>query len=76
MTPDVIRQAYIYAERTQATSQLDDNAVRRRIVRLAKASGLGANDIHIEAGESGTRIEFRIDGALRQWENWTQREAR
>lgn len=32
---------------------------------IAKAIGDGASDIHIEAGESGARVRYRIDGILR-----------
>lgn len=32
---------------------------------IAKAVGDGASDIHIEAGESGARVRYRIDGILR-----------
>jgi type II secretory ATPase GspE/PulE/Tfp pilus assembly ATPase PilB-like protein len=75
VTPNIIRQAYLYADRKSSVSRLDDNAVRRRIVdTLQKAVEAGANDVHIEASEGRTRIEFRIDGALRLWETWTQKE--
>ncbi len=75
VTPNIIRQAYMYANRQASLSRLDDNAVRRRIVdMLQKAVDMGANDVHIEASEGRSRIEFRIDGALRLWETWTQRE--
>jgi general secretion pathway protein E len=75
VTPNIITQAYLYADRQSATSQIDENAVRRKIVHmLEKAVESGANDIHIEAVNNRTRIEFRIDGALRIWETWTQRE--
>ncbi len=75
VTPNIIRQAYVYAGRQAAMGRLDDNAVRRRVVEmLQKAVDMGANDIHIEASEGRTRVEFRIDGALRLWETWTQRE--
>lgn len=75
VTPNIIRQAYVYATRQAAVEKLDNNAVRRRIVEmLERAVEMGANDIHIEASDDRTRIEFRIDGALRPWETWTQRE--
>ena len=75
VTPNIITQAYIYADRKKATVQFDENAVRRRIVgMLEKAVEVGANDIHIEAVNNRTRVEFRIDGSLRVWETWTQRE--
>lgn len=75
VTPNIIQQAYLYASRQLTSSRLDDNAVRRRVVDLLqKAVDVGANDIHVEASEGRTRIEFRIDGALRLWETWTQKE--
>ncbi len=75
VTPNIIRSAYLYASRNAAVAKLDNNAVRRRIVEtLQKAVDAGANDIHIEASEGRTRVEFRIDGALRLWETWTQKE--
>lgn len=75
VTPNIISQAYLYADRNSGASQFDENAVRRKIVHiLEKAVESGANDIHIEAGNNRTRIEFRIDGALRIWETWTLRE--
>lgn len=75
VTPDVIRQAYHYADRQVASSRIDDNSIRRKIVEtLLKAREAGANDIHIEASGSRTKVEFRIDGALRIWETWTQKE--
>lgn len=75
VTPNIIVSAYSYAARESAMGRLDDNAVRRRIVTMIqKAVDVGANDIHIEASEGRTRIEFRIDGALRPHETWTQKE--
>lgn len=75
VTPDVIRQAYHFADRQVASSRLDDNSIRRKIVEtLLKAREAGANDIHIEASGNRTKVEFRIDGALRIWETWTQKE--
>lgn len=75
VTPNIISQAYLYADRNSNTSQFDENAVRRKIVHmLEKAVESGANDLHIEAANNRTRIEFRIDGALRIWETWTMRE--
>ena len=74
VTPNIITEAYIYAERHGPVLQ-DENVARRRVVNmLHKAVEAGANDIHIEAVNNRTRVEFRIDGALRPWETWTQRE--
>jgi general secretion pathway protein E len=75
VTPNIIRQAYQYSSRQTSLMRLDENAVRRRIVNvLERAVEMGANDIHIDASEGRTKVEFRIDGALRLWESWTQRE--
>jgi len=75
VTPNIIGQAYLYSSRQSSVSRLDDNAVRRRAVETIQiAVEMGANDIHIEASEGRTRVEFRIDGALRLWQTWTQKE--
>lgn len=75
VTPNLVQQAYAYAERQAALVRLDDNAVRRKIVdMIQQAAEMGANDIHIEAAGGRTKIEFRVDGALRLWETLTQRE--
>lgn len=75
VTPDVIKAAYNYFERQVSTLRLDENSVRRQIVRtLAAAAESGANDVHIEASGGRTKVEFRIDGTLRLWETWTQKE--
>ncbi len=75
VTPDVIRSAYNYFERQISSLRLDENAVRRQIVRTIRAAvDAGANDIHIEASGGRTRLEFRVDGIMRQWETWTQKE--
>lgn len=75
VTPDVIKSAYNYFERQVSSMRLDENSVRRQIVRtLAAGAESGANDIHIEASAGRTKIEFRIDGTLRMWETWTQKE--
>ncbi|MDX2027611.1 MAG: ATPase, T2SS/T4P/T4SS family [Alphaproteobacteria bacterium] len=75
VTPNIISQAYLYADRKHTATSSDENAVRRRIVAmLERAVEVGANDIHIEAVNDRTRVEFRIDGALRVWETWTQKE--
>lgn len=75
VAPDVIRQAYYYADRAQSSSKLDDNAIRRKIVEvLEMARNTGANDIHIEAANGRTKVEFRLESRLRVMETWTQRE--
>lgn len=75
VTPDVIKAAYNYFERQASSMRLDENSVRRQAVRvLHSAAEAGANDIHIEASQGRTKIELRIDGTLRLWETWTQKE--
>ena len=75
VTPNIVQQAYAFADRQAAALRMDDNAVRRKIVDMvAQAAQMGANDIHIEAAGGRTKVEFRVDGALRLWETWTQRE--
>ena len=75
VTPNIVRQAYMYADRQNVSTQFDENAMRRKAVATFEAAvEVGANDVHIEAVNNRTRVEFRIDGALRVWENWTQRE--
>lgn len=75
VTPNIISQAYLYADRSTVAGQFDENAVRRKIVHmLERAVEQRANDIHIEVSNNRTRIDFRVDGALRIWETWTQRE--
>ena len=75
VTPDVIKLANIYAEKAVAAGRLDENQVRRKIVEtIAAAKERGANDIHIESLDGRTKVEFRIDGLLRVWETWTQKE--
>jgi type II secretory ATPase GspE/PulE/Tfp pilus assembly ATPase PilB-like protein len=74
VTPNIIIQAYLYAER-KGGSQHDDNAVRRRIVStIESAVQMGANDIHIESVNGRATVQFRIDGASRHQDTWTQRE--
>jgi hypothetical protein len=75
VTPNIIIQAYVYADRQSNAAVFDDNAVRRRIVAtLEQAVQMGTNDIHIEAVNGRTTIQYRIDGALRHIEALTQRE--
>ncbi|MGB9152415.1 MAG: ATPase, T2SS/T4P/T4SS family [Alphaproteobacteria bacterium] len=75
VTPNIIVQAYLYADRASGASQHDENAVRRRIVAtLEKAVQMGANDVHVEAVNGRSVVQFRIDGSLRRMDAWTQRE--
>ena len=75
VAPNIIIQAYLYADRKGGSAQFDDNAVRRRIVAtLEQAVLMGANDIHVESVNGRATVQFRIDGALRLQDTWTQRE--
>jgi type II secretory ATPase GspE/PulE/Tfp pilus assembly ATPase PilB-like protein len=75
VTPNIILQAYLYADRKGNAAHFDENSVRRRIVAtLESAVQLGANDIHIESVNGRATVQFRIDGALRHQDTWTQRE--
>lgn len=75
VTPDVIAQAYMYASRTRTSVANDTNAIRRKIVKtLEDARKVGANDIHIECSHGRSKVEFRIEGSLTRYENWTQKE--
>ena len=56
VTPNIVQQAYAFADRQAAALRMDDNAVRRKIVDMvAQAAQMGANDIHIEAAGGGTK---------------------
>jgi len=75
VTPNIVQQAYAYAERKVAATRMDDNPARRKIVEMiAAAAAAGANDIHVEVVGGRTKVEFRVDGSLRLWETWTQKE--
>ncbi|MDD4615682.1 MAG: ATPase, T2SS/T4P/T4SS family [Alphaproteobacteria bacterium] len=75
VTPNIIIQAYLYAERSQNASRYDENNARRRIVAtLEQAVQMGANDIHIESVNGRAVVQFRIDGSLRRQDVWTQVE--
>ncbi len=74
VTPDLIRRLYQLYDREKG-GKVDNNSVKRSLERVLQAAvDLNANDIHIEASEGRTKIQFRIDGTLRIWENWTQDE--
>lgn len=75
VTPEVIRQAYYYADKAVSSARLDDNSIRRKIVEvLEMARNTGANDVHIEAAAGRCKVEFRLESRLRVMETWTQRE--
>jgi general secretion pathway protein E len=75
VTPNIIIQAYIYADRNENSAHYDANVARRRIVAtLEQAVQMGANDIHIESVNGRAVVQFRIDGSLRRQDVWTQVE--
>lgn len=75
VTPDIIQQAYNYAQRDTQVSVVDENVVRRRIKEVfTKAREVGANDVHMEVANGRTKIEFRIDGSLVVSDTLTEKE--
>jgi type II secretory ATPase GspE/PulE/Tfp pilus assembly ATPase PilB-like protein/8-oxo-dGTP pyrophosphatase MutT (NUDIX family) len=64
-TPHVIEKP----EDTEA--HLDEKQVERPVIKLvdhivAEGIAAGASDIHLEAGESGIAVRYRIDGMLKE----------
>ncbi|HXG70210.1 MAG TPA: ATPase, T2SS/T4P/T4SS family, partial [Gemmatimonadaceae bacterium] len=59
-------------ERTDdAEAMLDEKQAERPVIKLvdhivAEGISAGASDIHLEAGEKGITVRFRIDGVLRE----------
>ena len=52
-------------------TELDEKQVERPVIKLvdhivAEGIAAGASDIHLEAGESGIAVRYRIDGMLKQ----------
>jgi len=52
-------------------SHLDEKQVERPVIKLvdhivAEGIAAGASDIHLEAGESGIAVRYRIDGMLKE----------
>ncbi len=52
-------------------SQLDDKEAERPVIKLvdhivAEGIAVGASDIHLEAGENGIAVRYRIDGMLKE----------
>ncbi len=75
VTPNIILQAYLYADRSANAMHYDENTARRRIVAtLEQAVQMGANDIHVESVNGRCVVQFRIDGSLRRQDVWTQVE--
>jgi type II secretory ATPase GspE/PulE/Tfp pilus assembly ATPase PilB-like protein/8-oxo-dGTP pyrophosphatase MutT (NUDIX family) len=59
-------------EKADATeSELDEKDAERPVIKLvdhivAEGIATGASDIHLEAGESGIAVRYRIDGMLKE----------
>jgi len=59
-------------ERADATeSEIDEKDAERPVIKLvdhivAEGIATGASDIHLEAGESGIAVRYRIDGMLKE----------
>jgi type II secretory ATPase GspE/PulE/Tfp pilus assembly ATPase PilB-like protein/8-oxo-dGTP pyrophosphatase MutT (NUDIX family) len=54
-----------------ADPELDDKRVERPVIKLVdhivgEGIAAGASDIHLEAGESGIAVRYRIDGMLKE----------
>lgn len=55
----------------ETDAELDEKEVERPVIKLvdhivAEGIALGASDIHLEAGESGIAVRYRIDGMLKE----------
>src|SRR6202022_4053261 len=59
-------------ERSDATENaIDEKQVERPVIKLvdhivAEGIAAGASDIHLEAGEGGIAVRYRIDGMLKE----------
>jgi type II secretory ATPase GspE/PulE/Tfp pilus assembly ATPase PilB-like protein/8-oxo-dGTP pyrophosphatase MutT (NUDIX family) len=66
------RQAQSVIEQADATEkELDEKKAERPVIKLvdhivAEGIAAGASDIHLEAGESGIAVRYRIDGMLKE----------
>jgi type II secretory ATPase GspE/PulE/Tfp pilus assembly ATPase PilB-like protein/8-oxo-dGTP pyrophosphatase MutT (NUDIX family) len=63
--PAVIEKAH------DAESHIDEKQAERPVIKLvdhivAEGIAAGASDIHLEAGESGISVRYRIDGMLKE----------
>jgi type II secretory ATPase GspE/PulE/Tfp pilus assembly ATPase PilB-like protein/8-oxo-dGTP pyrophosphatase MutT (NUDIX family) len=55
----------------ETDSSLDEKEIERPVIKLvdhivAEGIGAGASDIHLEAGETGIAVRYRIDGMLKE----------
>ena len=65
------RSQHVIEKAEDTESQLDDKAAERPVIKLvdhivAEGIAAGASDIHLEAGESGIAVRYRIDGMLKE----------
>ena len=61
---------HVIEKADDSESQLDEKQVERPVIKLvdhivAEGIAVGASDIHLEAGESGIAVRYRIDGMLK-----------
>ncbi|MEP6551849.1 MAG: GspE/PulE family protein, partial [Gemmatimonadales bacterium] len=61
----------VIEEADAAEPELDDKQAERPVIKLvdhivAEGIGAGASDIHLEAGETGIAVRYRIDGMLKE----------
>jgi type II secretory ATPase GspE/PulE/Tfp pilus assembly ATPase PilB-like protein/8-oxo-dGTP pyrophosphatase MutT (NUDIX family) len=61
----------VIEEADSTESELDEKEAERPVIKLvdhivAEGIAAGASDIHLEAGESGIAVRYRIDGMLKE----------
>jgi type II secretory ATPase GspE/PulE/Tfp pilus assembly ATPase PilB-like protein/8-oxo-dGTP pyrophosphatase MutT (NUDIX family) len=62
---------HVIEKAEDSESALDEKQVERPVIKLvdhivAEGIAVGASDIHLEAGESGIAVRYRIDGMLKE----------
>jgi type II secretory ATPase GspE/PulE/Tfp pilus assembly ATPase PilB-like protein/8-oxo-dGTP pyrophosphatase MutT (NUDIX family) len=62
---------HVLEKADETDPQLDEKEAERPVIKLvdhivAEGIALGASDIHLEAGESGIAVRYRIDGMLKE----------
>jgi general secretion pathway protein E len=63
--------SHVLEKADDTETQLDEKQVERPVIKLvdhivAEGISIGASDIHLEAGESGIAVRYRIDGMLKE----------
>jgi type II secretory ATPase GspE/PulE/Tfp pilus assembly ATPase PilB-like protein/8-oxo-dGTP pyrophosphatase MutT (NUDIX family) len=63
--------SHVIEKADDTEAQLDEKQVERPVIKLvdhivAEGIATGASDIHLEAGESGIAVRYRIDGMLKE----------